>query len=362
MPSAEPTSTPPPRTRAHRAERWVGLFVGLAILLLLAGFLAYVRHTAIRTGWFLQKVPYYIYVEDATGLNLGDPVKMMGFDIGRIKTVLPMPPTFWFMTNRYNVFIQFEVIEPNYGYIWSDSTVKVNPVDLLGNRQIEVVKGVTGEVTLIEHDGKVVQILSDRRDGQYVDLTSESKGVWLSTEEAPAVTERVSKVIRIVEAALPAITNRLEATFSGTLEVLSNLNQLSRSMQPAAVNLAEITERLRDPDGSLGRWLFSTNLEPQVRATLGTAQDTLASANTNLAAVAAQLAPTLDSLAQITSNLNAQVQANTNLLSEVAQSVRATDQLIQGLRQHWFLKGAFKKSTNAPAQTKTPNPRADSPP
>lgn len=344
----EPTSSLQPRL--HRGERVAGLFVGLALLLLMAAFVGYVLHRGIRQGWFLQRIPYYIYLADATGLKVGDPVKMMGFDIGRIVEVKPMPPDYWFMTNRYNVFVRFEVVEPNYGYIWTDSFAKVNPVDLLGNRQIEVMQGVVGDVTVTNRADGVVQVLSEKVSGEYVDLTPETKGVWLATEETAAVSERVHQVVKAVETALPMLTNQLHAVLSGTLEVLSNLNTLSRSAQPAAANLVEITSHLRDPDGSFGRWLFSTNLEPRLQDTLSAASQTLTSLETNLDTVVTKLGPALDNLAGITSNLNVQVQANTNLLSEVAKSVRETDYFIQGLRRHWFLRGAFKKMTNAPPE------------
>src|SRR5205807_9857196 len=100
--------TPQLRTRLGRMERAVGIFVGLAALLLLSGFFYYLYHTAVRKGWFLKKIPYYVYVRDASGLKVGDPVKMMGFDIGEIIAVEPTSPdNWWFVTNQFNVFVQF---------------------------------------------------------------------------------------------------------------------------------------------------------------------------------------------------------------------------------------------------------------
>src|SRR5438309_8481306 len=89
--------TPQLRTRLGRMERAVGIFVGLAAVLLLSGFFYYLYHTAVRKGWFLKKVPYYGYVQNASGLKPGDPVKLMGFDVGEITEVTPMPPTEWFV-------------------------------------------------------------------------------------------------------------------------------------------------------------------------------------------------------------------------------------------------------------------------
>ena len=75
----------------------------------------------------------------------------------------------------------------------------------------------------------------------------------------------------------------------------------------------------------------------------------MASVDTNLLALAERLALSLDHLAEITSNLNAQVQANTNMLGSISAAVSHADELIQGLKRHWLLRSAFKtKTTNAP--------------
>ena len=351
--------TPQLRTRLNRVERAVGVFVALAALLLLAGFAYYLHHTATRKGWFLQKVPYYVYVQDATGLKPGDPVKMMGFDIGHILQVTPMPPTQWFVDNHYNVFVQFEVMEPNFGYIWTDSTVKINPSDFLGNRQLEVVKGQTGEVTVIERNGRVTELLSEHVQDTYVPLTQESKGVWLTAEESPAVAEKVDRLFQVVQAALPAFTNQLGQALSGSTEAMSNLNLLAVSARPVATHLAEITGHLREPDGALGRWLFPTNFHDQLGTTLMAATNTLTGIDTNLLAVVEKLTVSLDNLANLTSNLNRQVRSNSNILSQISTAVINSDELIQALKHHWFLKGAFKKAAEASA--KPPPPQEPSP-
>jgi len=66
----------------------------------------------------------------------------------------------------------------------------------------------------------------------------------------------------------------------------------------------------------------------------------------------------LEHLADLTSNLNHQVQINTNMLSDISKAVVDTDDLVQGLKHHWLLRSAFKsenKKTNAPPE-KAGNP------
>src|SRR6478609_7812449 len=122
--------TPQLRTRLNRMERAVGVFVLVAAVLLLVGFGYYLRQTAIRKGWFLKKITYQTCVESGSGLKVGNPVKLMGFDVGEITAVIPNDPY-----DFYNITIRFEVKLDQYnypGYIWSDSKAKVNAGDLLG--------------------------------------------------------------------------------------------------------------------------------------------------------------------------------------------------------------------------------------
>ena len=111
--------------------------------------------------------------------------------------------------------------------------------------------------------------------------------------------------------------------------------------QPMVTNFTVISAQLREPGGPVV-WALGTNGNDQVQGALTNVNSLLANTDTNLAAVLIQLA-------NITSNLNAQVQANTNMLSGISKIVTDSDDLVQGLKRHWLLRSAFKgKATNAP--------------
>ena len=109
--------TPQLRTRLSRMERAVGWFVLLATALLAFGFAYYVYNTAERKGWFKIKAPYFTFTDRATGLKIGDPVSLMGFEVGRITDITAQPANDF----TYNVYIEFELKEPFYDYIWTES-------------------------------------------------------------------------------------------------------------------------------------------------------------------------------------------------------------------------------------------------
>src|SRR6516225_8659730 len=138
--------TPQLRTRLSRMEREVGWFVLLAAGLLVFGFAYYVYNTAERKGWFKIKATYYTYTEGASGLKEGDPVKLMGLDVGQITLIVPMPAEQF----EHNMFVEFALKDPFYGYVWTKgSKAKVATADLLGKRVLEVSKGTGGHPTHI---------------------------------------------------------------------------------------------------------------------------------------------------------------------------------------------------------------------
>jgi hypothetical protein len=394
--------TPQLRTRLGRVERMVGVFVGVATLLLVAGFAYYVYHTAQRKGWFLAKVKYQTGVNNAAGLTVGSPVMLMGFNAGKITKITPNNP--W---DFYGVTVDFEIMQPNFGYIWTDSKVKIVS-GILGDRVLEISKGredwavptVIGDnrttfrslskpaldalrseitnrlftaelakpgVTAISADRRDVLIQQTRYNlqAEAQSKQSETNGLyvpwneagvfWLDPIEARPVGERVEEIADTVEKALPnflALTNQLTAILNNAASATAKLDGLLSDVRPAALNLtkateelprlaqnfAQISENLTNGQGSLGDWILTDDLKTQIDQTFGGVQVVMGTANTNLVT----LNQSLENLSQITANLATQVHANTNLLSGVYHLVIDADQMVQGLKQHWFLRGAFK--------------------
>jgi hypothetical protein len=192
-----------------------------------------------------------------------------------------------------------------------------------------------------------------------------SKPYWLVSEESAAVTERLENLVQQVETALPGIftlTNQLSAVLSNSASLTSNLNAVALGAQPLVSNLTAVTAQLDRP-GALGEWLLPTNVNHQLEGLLTNAKSTFATADTNLTALAENLGRSLDNLANLTSNLNSQVEANTNLVSSISKAIVDADELVQGLKRHWFLRSAFKpkKPPKTPPPAKQPPPPVQSP-
>ena len=388
-------------------ERAVGWFILLATALLLFGFGYYIYTRAQTKGWFKIKVPFYTFTDRATGLKEGDPVQLMGFDVGQITRITSQPPEDY----QHNVYVEFEIKEPYYGYLWTEgSRARVTSADFLGKRQLEVTKGTGGHATYVfnplqeltlEQARAAADLQRWKFAGDFFDASTQrlaraqtfvssatldalaAQGItrllvldaqlekkkitavwnnpqhryeiygrtnkfWLPAEESPAVTERLEKLVGQIEAALPnflILTNQISTVLSNSASMTSNFNAVALSAQPAVSNLDFITAQLKRP-GALGEWLLPTNFNTKLDAVLGGADLLLTNANTNLANLnLANLNLAIINLANITSNLNVQVQANSTLLTGISSTVMDADTFIQGLKRHWLLRSAFKTNT-----------------
>lgn len=380
--------TPQLRTRLSRLEKWVGLFVTLATLLLLVGLAYYLHNTAKRKGWFLSKVRYQTSLPDASGLKVGQPVLLMGFEVGEITRVEANGPY-----DYYNVTVDFVIRAPYYGYLWTDSKVRLVGLPFLGGRSLEVVKGLYGAPTVDEAEtpgkgkvptgillqGQVTELgkklakpgmkpeevqnalktaVEANKAAYYTNLTKHSV-YWLAPDDAPSISDRLERVAKEAEGALPnffRLTNQLYATFSNVTVLTAHLDDLLAGAKPivanmgtASSNLTAITGTLRDGKGALGEWLLPTNIQNELVLLLPNVNSTITNVNTNLVSMVDNVNKSLENLAGITSNLHAQVEANTNMLTSISSLIIHTDDMIQGLKRHWLLRSAFKKKddTNA---------------
>jgi len=413
--------TPQLRTRLSRMERAVGWFVFLATALLLFGFGYYIYHTAERKGWFVIKAPFHTYLQSASGLNVGDPVVMMGFPVGEITRIHVTEPG-----DPHNVRLEFAVRDKYFRYIWAGgSYVKVNSADFLGKRQLEVTRGTNGPAICVTQPGFIKtipeleqlvaaetnhwQLYQDvldensnlvfgaytmltqsnlesmaqlhlesnsvfaydntivrdrivaswhRRTHRYENFKPGSEDAWLRAVETPPISDQLQAMASQVQSALPgilALTNKISAMLDNAADATSNLNSTLLAAQPLVTNFTAISGQLREP-GGLGVWALGTNGNDLIQGALTNLNLLLVDTDTNLNALSADIGLTLENVAGITSNLNAQVQANTNLLGGIARTVKDTDDFVQGLKHHWLLKSAFKgKATNAPPPSSKPS-------
>ncbi len=402
-------------------ERAVGWFVMLAVVLLAGGFVYYIYNTAERKGWFRTKAPYYTFTSSANGLKAGDPVTLMGLAVGQITRMEPMPPDVF----QYNMYVEFELTAPYFGYVWSEgSYAVVAPASLLGSRMLEVTKGTNGYPTYVFHplrttsipearnltdpadwvmaeellapDGTnllarpfqpltnldaiasakytAIEIMQPKlhqklmtgiwndQDGRYEPFKKGNR-YWLHSNETPAATEQLQAMIAQVQQALPGIFNLTNQLTA----VLTNTATLTSNLNLVAISARPAVSNLAaalaglDRPGALGEWLVPPAVIQQLEGTLGTANVSLTNASTNLTMLASNLNRSLDNLAQMTGNLNEQVISNPTLLRGISDTVVHADQFVQGLKRFWLFRHLFPTTSGTATPATAPNATTNRP-
>jgi ABC-type transporter Mla subunit MlaD len=360
-------------------ERAVGWFVMLALTALAFGFGYYLYNTAQRKGWFLTKAPYFTFVQSAIGLKPGDPVKLMGFDAGSITKIEPMPGDQF----DYNVYVEFVLKPPNYGYIWTEgSQAKIATADFLGKRVLEVSKGVGGYPTYVfgplrvltpdqaqnlpdqtnwvfaeelylqgtnpvarplepltnlaavaqagyrsviimdanrQHQRKTMTGMWNDKTGRYDFYTNGVSKYWLTADESPAVTERLEKLVHQVEQALPGVF-ALTNQIGG---VLTNVEILTSNLNLVATTARPAVSNLAVATANLDRpgALGDWLLPTNINRSLE-------SSLTNASAVMATANTNLAVLAQ---NLNRSLDNLAGVTSNLNNQVQANTNLLRAI-------------------------------
>jgi ABC-type transporter Mla subunit MlaD len=401
-------------------EKIVGWFIVAATAMMILALGYYLYRTAEQRGWFEVKAVYHTWADTGDGLTVGDDVRLMGFPVGRLTEVAAMPPrgkgsehnvqiTFVVVGTNYNYiwtgnsrarfvssgFVGKKELDITKGTNGYTTYIKSSPhldklrlgeevhqgTDLAMKAWVALSTNVDklaglglSNVWTIDSTARHKQIQAVWNDeGRHYEPFYGTNVYILPPDESPALMDRVNGIVGQVEAALPnflAMTNQIAVTLSNSMQLTSNLNAIAAGIRPAVNDVAAITASLRDPHGSLGEWLIPTNLNQELAATLLNANGTITGANlaltnvngaltnvnTNLVMVFDGVGRSLDNLADITSNLNHQVQVNSNMLSEISRIIVNSDDFVQGLKRHWLLRSAFKPArTNEPPKA-VPNP------
>jgi hypothetical protein len=323
-----------------------------------------------------------------------------------------MPP--W--GSEHNVYVEFEILEPFYGYLWTTGSVaELSESGFLGKRQLNLRKGTGGYATYVDFAFREKMSLSEAGTLQHPDkwrlaediyqgtnlqikagvpLTPENlqkisamgipairaldtstqkkklTAVWsekshgyetlsktniysLPPDETPPLTTRLQAVVTQVEVALPNIL----ALTNQLAVVLSNSTRLTSNLNDVAENVRPVITNLSVITTQLRepKGSFGEWLIPtNINHQLETTLQNADGAVANLNTNLITLNRSLDNLAGITSNLNQQVQVNSNIVSNVSNAIVHSDEFVQGLKRFWLFRHLFKE----PKAKKPPKPAA----
>jgi hypothetical protein len=157
----EPGAPAPQFAPRRRTWRKIAAWSACAMAaLLVVAVILMVGHK--QKGWFAMKAPYHTYLQSGEGLAVGDPVLLDGTSVGKILAIELTAP--FQVDHAYNVFVGFEVREPYFGLIWTDSRAKIQWHPSRQKRTFHVTRGGSSASTNLNASYKVA---SDTRGRAY---------------------------------------------------------------------------------------------------------------------------------------------------------------------------------------------------
>jgi phospholipid/cholesterol/gamma-HCH transport system substrate-binding protein len=223
---AETTPPPPaPPVRGQGKTAWVGLFLILGILGGLT-VLFVMTDAAVFRGRYMVRT----FVSDAGGIRGGDPVRMRGVNIGRVKRFMIQP--------NGTVGIDLE-IEGEYK-IPTDSQVKLSSAGPLGGMKADVIPGIAPT------NAKYGDTLGGQTE----------KGLEEMTAQAGDVLARVQKLL----------ADQTIANVSGsTAELQTLLKQMNGAVTEQRKELVVLMASLQRSSSSLEKAVAAPELERSIK-------------------------------------------------------------------------------------------------
>lgn len=150
--------------RASQSIAWAELRVGLLVVSALAVLGIFIFAASEMGRWFTPRAHYVTYLPDVAGLQVGSPVRLVGYEVGSVERI---GLSEFRDDPARHAEVRFVVYGDFREDIRGDSEASVTTEGLLGQSVLEVSRGVRGDplpeggvVLGVEH-GSIKQIVQN---------------------------------------------------------------------------------------------------------------------------------------------------------------------------------------------------------
>lgn len=247
---------------SYKIERKVGLFFIIGLILLGAML-------EIGEKWnpFERKLTYNTFLSSVTGLKVGDPVRLAGVNVGRIKMIT---------VHDTNVEIVFEVKDDTK--IKTDTVASLRLTNLLGGQFLSLSFGSPNAPLLKEGKtvpGKdtanidvIVDNVSDAIKDAKVLINSLNKNQDRLLGQVSSMLDENRSDIKDTVTNLKSITGKIDHG-EGSLAMLLNDKQLYTTLNDAGTNINSIAAKINNGEGTLGKLVNDPTLYTDVKGAIG---------------------------------------------------------------------------------------------
>ncbi|HYA96467.1 MAG TPA: MlaD family protein [Methylomirabilota bacterium] len=264
-------------TQLSWSELRVGLFVLVGLAVLGVGIFYVTGATTFGPKYRLKT-----FLPEVAGLTTGAPVRLDGVEIGNVEaiSIAPRPAGQAPDTSR-NIEVRFRVDKNYQRYILTDSTASLVTEGLLGNRYVNITRGVTG-VQLKDNDEvkgseeKAIKQVVERSAELLTDLSALSQDVrdlFAGVKEGRGTLGKF-----LTDEALYAHLNSASSKVDqmvagiqrgeGSLGKLVATDELYSKVNSGADRFNDILAAIRDQKGTLGKFIYDPSLHETTKQML----------------------------------------------------------------------------------------------
>jgi phospholipid/cholesterol/gamma-HCH transport system substrate-binding protein len=196
---------------------------------------------------------YYSVVKDATGLLTKTKIKMAGLDVGKISNVELVGTQ-----ARLTLEVSSEIT------LHKDAKIYVRSIGFLGDKYIELNPG--SENTEILAEGGMIE--QGVTGGGIEELTAKTSEVMDNIKEVTALLKQALKGSdEEDDSRIDRILDNME-NFTAGLSSIEKYGELADRLNEIAVNVADMTNKIKKGEGTLGKLLNDSETIDKVNSTL----------------------------------------------------------------------------------------------
>lgn len=268
-------------TATRRTEIQVGIAVILGTVILVVGIM-WIGEVRFNRNWDR----YTVYFDQVGGLEVGDPVNISGFELGKVASIALEGGEV-----RADLQIQQGVV------LRSDCSVEIRSVGLMGEKYVHILPGKTGEVLKPgaairgEYRAGLAEIIADA-DAMMTQMkeaastlsevargSGEGRGLGQTLANLDEMLREVLRLLRETREDIKVTAQNMRSTTESLNEIVgSRKDQINegierfsiaaRRLDSLTVTLKEITDSVNRGEGSLGKLIREKKLYEELDSTL----------------------------------------------------------------------------------------------
>jgi len=333
----------------RHADKFVGLFILIAVIFLGSSLVV----TSINSRWFARDYEYFSRFFSASGLSVGMPLKLRGFEIGKIKKIT--------LNDQNKVDVTLVIYDTYINKVTENSVIELtsNPLGLGGG--LNFYPGISSDSLLEEFsyipsnqskEGKDL-LLSDKVDApggeDAINALMENINPILLGIDNMVVS--MTGIMNQVETALDGnqsgplggMLANLETTTSEINTVLPAVNGILIEVQKMTESLTVLMSQLEDPKG-----LIPKLLDPS--GSLDTILNDNNALYNHIDGILSEIFTNLDNLSSMTNDLKGITPELNSVLDETTGAIREGKKVLEGLSNNPLLKKGISTEPNVTYQ------------